>query len=547
MLPFLKKALSIGKKLFIVIVVYFAVVSLFVYFTSENIPKQNIDPIKHNRAEIYKTIKNPELNSSKEGKFLIAIYRAALCGFIGEGCTSDPNDGNKNFDRSLFGFATNLIVLPYTNPPASGVYWAYSGLENAGFLPKTYAAEGVGFAALKPIQGLWKIFRDLAFILLVLVLITIGFLIMFRVKINPQTIVSLENSLPRIVAALLLITFSFAIAGFLIDLMYVVIVVSVSAMARANIGELKLSNLQKLQNQWIGAGLIELWPFGVGGFGPFQVGIALVNILPSFIRGVFKGLIAFVATRLLQVTITSHLSNFIDATKGLGGTIGVIGTVLGFGGGGTVGINFGNITGIPAFLIELFIFLLLFPYMAGVIVGLMFVLTLVFFIFRVFFLLFGAYIKILLLVILSPVILLMGVFPGRNAVSFWFKNLLAELITFPLVIIIMLIGYAITRAPLIEGRLFRPPFLYQIDPNTFAVLVGMGIVLLIPNLVRAVKEYIGLKGPGLGFTAGLFFAGATGATGGAMETLQKYYYSSMAVRTIRESLTAWREKRKKTT
>lgn len=44
---------------------------------------------------------------------------------------------------------------------------------------------------------------------------------MFRVKISPQTVITIQNLLPKIIFALILITFSYAIAGFLMDLMYV--------------------------------------------------------------------------------------------------------------------------------------------------------------------------------------------------------------------------------------------------------------------------------------------------------------------------------------
>ena len=124
--------------------------------------------------------------------------------------------------------------MTYTNPPASGTYWVTDTLANAGFAPNAFAAEGVGFASIKPLMNLWKIFRDIAYLLIVLVLVSIGFMIMFRVKMNPQTVVSVENSLPKIVIALLLITFSFPIAGFLIDAMYLVIILMVSVLSNNN-------------------------------------------------------------------------------------------------------------------------------------------------------------------------------------------------------------------------------------------------------------------------------------------------------------------------
>ena len=58
---------------------------------------------------------------------------------------------------------------------------------------------------------------------MVIILIAAGFMIMFRVKINPQTVVSLQTMIPKLVITLLLVTFSYAIAGLVIDMIYVFI------------------------------------------------------------------------------------------------------------------------------------------------------------------------------------------------------------------------------------------------------------------------------------------------------------------------------------
>ncbi|MDO9028041.1 MAG: hypothetical protein Q7U68_04180, partial [Candidatus Roizmanbacteria bacterium] len=257
MLSFLKPTISFLKKAFLVIAVYFIVISLFSHFIQKDrislIPQAS--PIEKNRAEIYKVINDKELSKTKEGKLTIALYKMSMCSMIGEACTDNPADADKNYNKSIFGFITKLIVMPYANPPASGVMWAYEGLQNAGFVPKTMAAEGIGFAAIKPFSNLWKIFRDLSYMLLVIVLIAIGFMIMFRAKINPQTVISVENALPKIVIALILITFSFAIAGFLIDLMYVVIIIIISVLSNNN----TFYNATNFQNEYISANFTHLF------------------------------------------------------------------------------------------------------------------------------------------------------------------------------------------------------------------------------------------------------------------------------------------------
>src|SRR3989344_1573550 len=84
-------------------------------------------------------------------------------------------------------------------------------------------AQGFGFTAVNPILQLWRIVRDLTYFLLILVIVVMAFMIMFRVRTSPQTVITIQSAIPRIIFALILITFSYAIAGFMIDLMYVVI------------------------------------------------------------------------------------------------------------------------------------------------------------------------------------------------------------------------------------------------------------------------------------------------------------------------------------
>src|SRR5690606_17169499 len=76
------------------------------------------------------------------------------------------------------------------------------------------------FAGLLPLMGIWTAMRNIVYLLFVLIFIILGLGIMFRLQIDPRAVLSIQSQLPRIVIALILVTFSYAIAGFLIDLMY---------------------------------------------------------------------------------------------------------------------------------------------------------------------------------------------------------------------------------------------------------------------------------------------------------------------------------------
>lgn len=108
------------------------------------------------------------------------------------------------------------------NNPMSGIGYI-SGVVNKFSLTKIANAQsGFGYGALTPIQTYWQGTRNISYALIVLIVIIFSFMIMFRVKISPQLVISVQSALPKVFLALVLATFSYAIAGFLIDFMYVI-------------------------------------------------------------------------------------------------------------------------------------------------------------------------------------------------------------------------------------------------------------------------------------------------------------------------------------
>jgi hypothetical protein len=118
----------------------------------------------------------------------------------------------------------NSFLAFISSSPVSGIGYVRNVMGRLNLVKDVQAQqEGFGFRAATPVLTLWRVVRNITYSLLVLVTIVLAFMIMFRVKISPQTIISVQTALPKIVIAAILITFSYAIAGFLIDLMYVVI------------------------------------------------------------------------------------------------------------------------------------------------------------------------------------------------------------------------------------------------------------------------------------------------------------------------------------
>ncbi|MEA3355338.1 MAG: hypothetical protein U9Q63_02560 [Patescibacteria group bacterium] len=115
--------------------------------------------------------------------------------------------------------AGGLISQIITQPPSSSVEYLADLGSKIGLAKPAYA-QGTGYQGLSGVLETWKIFRNISYAFFVIIFMVVGFMVMFRAKLNPQTIVSLQLALPKLIVTLLLITFSYAIAGFVIDMVY---------------------------------------------------------------------------------------------------------------------------------------------------------------------------------------------------------------------------------------------------------------------------------------------------------------------------------------
>ncbi|MBU1085356.1 hypothetical protein KKB06_03330 [Patescibacteria group bacterium] len=118
--------------------------------------------------------------------------------------------------------AGGLVSQIITQPPSSSVEYLADLGSRIGLVKPAYAQDSTGYRGLFGVLETWKIFRNISYALFVIIFVVVGFMIMFRSKLNPQTVVSLQLALPKLIVTLLLITFSYAIAGFVIDLIYLI-------------------------------------------------------------------------------------------------------------------------------------------------------------------------------------------------------------------------------------------------------------------------------------------------------------------------------------
>jgi len=145
----------------------------------------------------------------------------SLFKYIGGGCKKGAE--GEVINDGMLGTGQKVIASLYFQQPSSREYIA-DILDNVG-LPQVNSAyaQGTGYRAMSPFLPFWKAFRNLAYSLYIIMFVVVGVMIMLRTKVNAQTVITIQSALPNLVITLILITFSYAIVGFMIDLMYFLI------------------------------------------------------------------------------------------------------------------------------------------------------------------------------------------------------------------------------------------------------------------------------------------------------------------------------------
>src|SRR3989344_3570922 len=94
-----------------------------------------------------------------------------------------------------------MVAALYREQPVSGVQFFAHEIQKFNPVQPVYA-QGVGYDALIPVQELWRVFRNISYVLFVIVFVIIGFMIMLRAHISPQAVATIQDSIPRLVVAL---------------------------------------------------------------------------------------------------------------------------------------------------------------------------------------------------------------------------------------------------------------------------------------------------------------------------------------------------------
>jgi hypothetical protein len=234
---------------------------------------------------------------------------APVCDADGKNCRYQVPSSQPEADKVTPGVIPSMgkvMTAMLISPPASTGEYIADLRQQLNPVPQAYA-QGIGFAGLNPILQLWKAFRNLAYFCFIIIFIVIGFMIMFRQKIDAHTVVSVQLALPKLIVTLLLITFSYAIAGFVIDLIYLAIFVFTGLLEQSRI--LNPGGAAIAQNLIFGKNIIAL---GMSLFvGTEEVAgesaQAISSILSESLGGLGE-LLSFISTPIFYVIIAISIT-----------------------------------------------------------------------------------------------------------------------------------------------------------------------------------------------------------------------------------------------
>ncbi|MDD4937917.1 MAG: hypothetical protein PHX34_02755 [Candidatus Shapirobacteria bacterium] len=418
-----------NKHLKLTLIVVISVLTIFItknILATEAIPSEAVDGFKQKQSAMEEG-NNQEswMKESAGSNAMVGIN--VLAGTVPD----DVLEGKKNTSWTpggLIGFTNKSIAMLYKVPISGVEYIAY--IKN-NLLGKPAYAES-GFEGLKPIMELWKGFRNTTYVLFSLVFVIMGIMIMLRIKISPQAVINIQNSIPKIITSLILVTFSYAIVGLLVDFSYVITGLGISIIKNStpNIPDFYTGNidtsstLELATNPYMFGKLFEI--SNIGG-SPWILTTGLVNDI------------------------------ILNAS----------------GAGNIVGWIIGALAYIIVFLVLLiFIFVNMVKFAFGIA---------------------KCYVVIILKTIIAPLEIALGAIPGiKMGFGKWFIDIFANFMVFPISLIILTLIKKIMDTLWNSTYMWAPSMISSISDNGhfIATLFGLGGLLLLAKLPKLIPEFI---------------------------------------------------------
>ncbi|MDO8638579.1 MAG: hypothetical protein Q7R43_03315 [Candidatus Daviesbacteria bacterium] len=469
------------------------------------------------------------------------------------------------------GMSQALILGLFTNPPIRSADYLANFGEQFGLTKPVYAqVGGSGNAVISPILNLWQLTRNIAYLVLIIIFIVVGFMIMFKSKINPQTVIGVQNAIPGLIIGLILITFSYFLSALLIDMTFVGTQVAGQILESTKppiIGSGKTQEVLQNDNVLSIFNSFIKFPFNLRGssnnisnFNDKQKelqtrvqeenrksGSTSTDALDlSFVNknsesgDIYKTIPTIISTldffdnQGLVSALIDRLLNIIGCQYGgaMGARIGKFADVqfLGFGVGGPAeaggwfaGCGIGAVTlqSQKNTLIAIAFYLIL---MIALIVAM----------FKLLFSLISSYISIIIMTIGAPFYFLIGSMPGKGSVvGGWFNSMLANILVFPAVFMVFVFAaYLVQDSTNKFGTVngigafsgSTLPMMGGFPPDVIRIILAYGVLLISPAVPEMVKGAFKVKGDNFGKTGmGNFMGGFTLGQGAGAQAYSRFW------------------------
>jgi hypothetical protein len=408
------------------------------------------------------------------------------------------------------GTISNLIGYAFEVPISSGHYFNYLvsnfGITKSAFGATTKDQYGniipdttgntptnqsaapssvrTGFESLAPLMTVWARVRDVVYVIFVIGFIIVGIGIMLRVKIDPRTVMTIQNRIPKIIAGILLVTFSYAIAGFLIDIMWVSIylIINLFASVDPKIAS-DINTYYALQGGNVfnyASSTLDISNVTTG------ANQGVKEIISAMLNNSAGHVISYAIAAMLTVgsgAVLGKIGGLGTALLGAIKSAGPIGWLVGLVAGGAV-------AGATMYGIDKMI-----PTIAGYITYLIILIAICSALFRLWFKLLAAFIGLIFGLVLGPLWIFAGLIPG-NKLGFgsWLKHMLTNLIVFPMAIGMFMVGKVTIDAyaqyqQLHSAQGFVPPLIgYGGTGAPISALVALGLILITPNVTKFAQD-----------------------------------------------------------
>lgn len=413
----------------------------------------------------------------------------------------DPKTGNLGFvdnGGGALGLLTGGIAMLYTAPAHTGEYVSYLS-QNFGISRSSYAqSQGVGFDSINPLIGVWGVFRDISYLLFIFVFIIIGVAIMLRAKIDPRTVMTIQNQIPKLIIGIIMVTLSFAIAGLLIDLMWASTYVVINVMGKASKNISVEKSTAQLYNHAIGY-FDQTVAYGdqnteQGAGGLFNLAQKGAGSIQETINSSFGQASApnsqDVNPRCDEGDMVCNGFNFITDTISnvFQGSLNLVNGAWRILNGDFAGLAAdslgGVLSGVLGFLVS---------WLIGGIAFFIIIILLLWNLFKLWLTLLKCYVGILVDIIFAPLWILGGLIPGASSLGFsgWLKDLLGNLAVFPATVgLFLLAKIFVDISDTAKTSFFVPPLIGNFAGGIYTLgpLIALGFILAAPHVAEGVKK-----------------------------------------------------------